>query len=321
MTLRFMQLCGLAVWLAFWLAFVASAAAQVEPSAHVESCPGVDADELTRLLTIELHTLGATARLQELHVLCHGERVSVDARAEAQKPVHLELTALPGERGALTRLLALRISELLATPAEPLTAAPPPLPPAPPPEAEPQKLALEREATRAQPHTQGALELAIVTRRLGSPSAWLTGVGLAHALPLFARISLRSDLGVEAGKAQLSLADVALRQLTVGMALSWSALTRHVDPSVGLGFRGAFSWLRAEDVSQGHQGRSLAAPWAGPFASTHLTFHGHSRFGALVGLEAGYVVVPVEGLLDHTRSLFAIEGLWLCAQLGAGYRF
>jgi hypothetical protein len=156
---------------------------------------------------------------------------------------------------------------------------------------------------------------------MGSPSAWLTGLGIGYALPLFAQISLRSDLGVEAGKAQLSLADVALRQLTVGMALSWGVLTRHVDPSVGVGFRGAFTWLRAEDVSEGHQGRSLSAPWAGPFASAHFAFHGASRFRAVLGLEAGYVAVPVHGLLDTTRSLFTIDGLWLCAQLGAGYRF
>jgi hypothetical protein len=298
--------------------------AQALPGLHVSACPGVDEAELGRLLTIELHTMGADASaLQELRVTCREGAVHVEARSQAQAPVSAELVLEPGEQGALTRLLALRISELLATlpPAETHAPATPPPPalPLPPPasstiDGEPPPAANERTA-------RGRVELSFVARHMATPGTWLEGASAGYALPLPAGFALESDLSMTSGRADVQLAEVAVRDLSVGLSLLWYLSTRFVDLGAGPGFRAAWTWLEARDVAVAHQGRCLAAPWAGPFAAGRLRLHGRGPVCATLGLEAGYVVVPVQGLLDGESTLFSIDGPWLAGQLGLAYRW
>ncbi len=90
---------------------------------------------------------------------------------------------------------------------------------------------------------------------------------------------------------------------------------------IGPGFRASFAWLRADDVDAQHAGRELSAAWAGPLLLAQLGVHSGSPWQALLGVEAGYVVIPIEGQLDDTRTLLAVSGLWLTGRLGASYRW
>jgi hypothetical protein len=289
--------------------------AVAQAAVHVEGCAEVEPDELARLFAIELKTLGGDPALRDVHVTCEGGRVSVRAEREGDvAPLEAELELASTGGGSRTRLLALQLSELLAT-----SQRPPP-PPAPPPVVVPVVLE-EHSRERPPARLHAGLSLAAGARWLGEPRAWLPGLTLAHAAPLMRSLTVRSDLSFELGQVATQLADVSVRQLTLGGAIMLTLRSTHVDVLVGPGLRCAWSWLRARDVAAQHRGKSLSAPWLGPMLAGQLLFHGRSPWQALLGVESGYVLVPIEGRLDRSEALFAVESVWLAAQLGAAYRW
>jgi hypothetical protein len=307
---------------------VASAAeAQSEPHVVVSDCPGIEPSELSRLLAIELRTLDPVivTRVREVQVQCHGDDVAVAALPDDQSsPLEVSFSLSAAERGSLARLVALRISEQL-TQAPP---APPPPPPAkgpPPPAKGPPPPApappVEPEPVVELPHARGAIAVSALTRRLGTPATWLGGVDVGYLAQLPASLALQADVDFALGDARTDLAEVSWRELGLAVALLARLRTPHADAGIGPGFRATFAWLSPHAVGSGHAGRDLAAAWAGPLLLAQLGLHGRSPWQALLGIEAGIVVAPIEGSLDDTRTLLSISGLWLSARAGTAYRW
>jgi len=251
-----------------------------------------------------------------VQVRCAGDDVHVVALPDAaDSPVEVTLSLSPSERGSLARLLALRISEQLTTP-EP--APPPPPPPAPPPSAAPPA---EREPPPPRPLARGAVSVSASTRWIGEPATWLGGVDLGYLAPLPASLALQTDVDFALGSARTDLADVSWRELGLSLALLARLRTRHVDAGIGPGFRVNYAWLSPRDVSAPHAGRDLSAAWAGPLLLAQLGVHGRSPWQALLGVEGGYIAVPIEGSLDDARTLLSISGFWVSARAGGAYRW
>ena len=298
------------------------ARAEELPAVQLGECADVDASELQRLLTIELRTLGADpSDLEGLELACAEGHVQIRARSRAHGTLTADLALEPAGKEALTRLLALRISELVATPEPAAAPAPPPAKPTPPlPSPAPAPSAPERERRSPEASASGgSAEVSYVTRRMGTPATWLHGASLGYGLSVWRALVLHGDLSMSFGRADVQVAQLAVRDLSLALGLAWRVRTRFVDTRLGPGFRAAWAWLDARQVAAGHEGQSLAAPWAGPFVSAQAAFHGRARVRALVGVEAGYVLVPVKGLLDGASTLFALDGPWLLAQAGVGY--
>jgi hypothetical protein len=307
-------------WLLLASLFVASVArAESGPHVSVGACPGIEAGELSRLLAIELRTLDPVivTRVREIEVRCQGDVVEVVALPDGEaSPVEVSVSLSASERGSLARLLALRISEQLTTPAP----APPPSPPSdpPPPVSVP---AVEREPPAARPLARGAVSLSASTRRVGKPAAWLGGIGVGYVAPLPARLALQADVDFVVGSVHTGVADVSWRELGCAVALLARLRSEHLDAAIGPGFRANVAWLSANNVDTGHAGRNLSAAWSGPLVLAQLGLHGRSPWQALLAIEGGYVIVPIEGSLDARRTLLSISGLWLSARAGAAYRW
>jgi hypothetical protein len=311
------RLCALAIW-----CVAAVARAQSEPRVSVGECPGIGAAELSRLLAIELRTLDPVivTRVREVQVRCQGDGVEVVALPAADdSPVKVSVSLRASERASLARLLALRISEELTTP----MAAPPPPPPtptpAPPPDPEPPPE--ERAQPAPQPFERGAVSVSASTRRVGEPATWLGGLAVGYLVPLSAPLALQADGDFALGTAGTDLADLSWRELGFAIALLARLRSEHVDAALGPGFRANVAWLAATEVDEGHAGREMSAVWAGPLVLAQLGVHGRSPWQAVLGVEGGYVIVPIEGSLDDSRTLLSITGLWISARAGTAYRW
>jgi hypothetical protein len=293
--------------------FAAVAYAQLPPLT-VSSCPRIDAEELERLLAIEFGTLGIDLTpVSEIRVSCDSERLEVFAQASSALPLRAEWSLGDADRASLTRLLALRISELLATPPAPAAAAP----------ARATSAAASRAAPAKVPahERRYALSTAASARRQGTPKTWLLGAAVAGLASLRAHLELRADLTFEAAQVETEYADVAWRQWAASVAVLWCMRTAHVLLGAGPGLRGAWVSLEAHDVSPSREARSLSAPSAGPLLLGHLAVHGRGPWHGVVDVEGGLITLPVHGLLDGKQKVLSVHGVALSAQLGVGYRW
>jgi hypothetical protein len=68
------------------------------------------------------------------------------------------------------------------------------------------------------------------------------------------------------------------------------------------------------------EGESLSALWGGPEIRARVVTRPSASWSPALALDlgAGYVALPVRGLVDGSASVFALEGVWLsaCAQVG-----
>jgi hypothetical protein len=87
-----------------------------------------------------------------------------------------------------------------------------------------------------------------------------------------------------------------------GARLGWARLTGHPSAESAL------------------EGQSLSAMWGGPEVRARLATRPPASWTPAFALDlgAGYVALPVRGLMDGNDSVFALEGIWLsaCAQFG-----
>jgi len=279
----------------------------------VAGCTDIDVGELRQLLAIELRTLGAApAAAGNVRVRCEGDLVEVLTQSRPGEPsLRTQLTLHGAERGAITRLLALRISELVAPPSAPAV-APPPDPPRPA-EAQPAVLPVRS--------LQTAFTAMATLRRMGDPGTWLSGLAVGGARSPFAHLTIHGALGLALGRTSTKIADLSWRELSLAISVLGTARLGTIELGAGPGFRGAWAWLAAKDVSEGKRGRSLSAPWAGPFVVGRIALPARSRWQVALDLEAGLVMLPVQGLIDGKDALLTIDGSWLGAQLGASHQW
>lgn len=278
------------------------------PAVVVTGCEDIDVDNLRQLLAIELRTLGAAHTfVGEVRIRCEGDLVEVEAQHSPGETLRTQLTLRGAERGSITRLLALRISELVAPPSVSVA----PASPAPPPVAQ-----VQSPVAPANP-PQSALTAMATLRRVGDPGTWLSGLALGGERAPFTHLTIRGDLGFALGRTSTTVADLAWREISLAVSVLGTARLGPLELGAGPGFRGAWAWLAASDVSEGKQGRHLSAPWAGPFAAGRVALPARSAWQVALDLEAGLVLVPVQGLIDGKDALLTIDGPWLGAQLGA----
>ena len=88
-------------------------------------------------------------------------------------------------------------------------------------------------------------------------------------------------------------------------------------PGACLGFLRLAPTVRVADAS----GHAVSGAWAGPELVARADYDFSAHWFAHGGLDAGWVTLPVSGLVDGDRSLIDGGGAWLSTELGIGARF
>jgi hypothetical protein len=298
-------------------AHVAPARASEEPlSLSLVGCSALSEAALREHLALELTTLGLSRAPGRLQLRCEPASVVVSwsdadgARAPMVTRVELQDTA----RGARERLVALAVSELVAQSERARRAEQEraPLPAV--------VTAKPLETARSQPpppnarRSPGEVSAAASAAAVGEPRALLWGASIGARFRVGDRATLLLDGHFERGGDQLSLAEVRWLSLSglLGAALRTSA--GPLELSAGLGLRAG--WLSLAASAQApDEGGSFTAPWAGvalPLRAALAT--GSVR--PFLGVEGGYVTLPVRGTVNDGGVLVEHRGAWLTASLG-----
>jgi hypothetical protein len=120
------------------------------------------------------------------------------------------------------------------------------------------------------------------------------------------------------GTSTVSLGRVSTDVTSVGAAVvahqAWSRWILRL----GAGVRGGEARLSGvPDPSMGVQGRTFWASWVGPLARGDVELVVAHGLALDVGVEGGYVVSPVGGLVGDRREV-AIDGAWIGVHVGVG---
>ena len=105
--------------------------------------------------------------------------------------------------------------------------------------------------------------------------------------------------------------------------LYFGTTTGSVRWDVGPGAR--FGWVRLAgqpEAGSGLEGHTVTAAWGGPELRARVAYARIAASPGLLALQlgAGFVALPVRGLLDGSEPIYAVEGLWMsvCAEVGLG---
>jgi hypothetical protein len=297
-----------------------AASAQALPVITLEGCESLSLEALRKHLSLELSTLGLPGALPGLTLRCRGSEALIVITAEPSQtspsPTRVELAdTAPGAR---ERLVALAATELLAqwdrSPAPTKESQPSkPAVPSPPPE-------IRSETHSARPARPRRLELSAAgtAATLGSPRAILGGAALGARVPFGSRWSLWLDSRWERGKDALPLADVRWSLGSAFVGVGATARVGVLELSSGLGARAGWLSLSASAVSP-NRGQSLTAPWLGAALPLRALVRAGAVVQPFVGVEVGYVALPVRGLTSDGQSLVEHDGVWLSASLGMAF--
>jgi hypothetical protein len=273
-----------------------------------EACPEVDADRLGELVAIELGTVGAgrTLRAAMVGLACAGERIAITATdAQTGRQSHSEVLARDTAGPALLRLLAISVSELVATsevpvdPRVPLRPEPAPVPQSPP-------------ARRFRATAAGSV------RRVARPATWLGGVALGAELAFARYFALAIEGRGELGSTATRLTTVDWQAVSASAALLAGAGRGPWRVEVGLGMEGGFVKLAAHDTAAGAKGNSLSGPWAGPIGRLRVIRALGARAFVLARIDGGWIMQRVAGDASDGSNLVELRGGWAGLTLGAG---
>jgi hypothetical protein len=282
-----------------------------------ESCPGLDLVRLRELLAIELATLRPVeAGDVDVHLVCEGERVTVELRDRARaRSWHAEVDLAGTPPETRLRLLVLAVTEQWAREREE-PHAPRAAPIAP---ASPLVIARTPEATPPEPVWRARAQATL--RHAGRPGAWLAGAGIGIERQLRGPISLALDVSFEGGAVDTAVARIAVRDVAVILALPAGGSVGRWSLSLAPAFAVGFASLAATPRAPDARGSSLGAAWAGPLALARAR-RAIGRTG-FVAAEAGVGVTTqrVTGLVDGQTALFELRGPWVAFGLGAGLAF
>jgi hypothetical protein len=310
------------------------ARADDHPRVELVLDPCVDAphEDIRRVVAIELGALltdagdagrsGAPTDRTRATVTCDGAVVllRVDdplTGKSLSRTVDLG-AAIPKARA---RLVALAVVELISASWTELDVNPQPrVPPSGPrPSLAARDAALA--TVRAQTDRRDAAPLRILAIAGGmkffSGTALLGGGGL-RASHDGQSLGWSIDGQVHHGTSRVSLGEVSTDVVDVGAAVTARQTWSRWSLRLGAGARGGAARLSGSpDPSAGTQGKKFWAPWIGPLALGRVELVVTDRLVLDVGIEGGYVVSPVGGLVADRREV-AVDGPWMAVDVGVG---
>ncbi len=317
----------LAALLLLGTALTAAATASPEDrprvSLRLSPCLVVDRAQVEHLLTIELGAQLADApdgATSDLSVTCGaaGAELRVDDPLTGKslfRIIDLEVA----QQRARPRLLALALAELVFTSWTEL-AIPLPVPPPEPqaPVVLPGGRSLAPASARSADSRLRILALASGQAFSGTGLLW--GGGLRAAGDYAHHLGFSADALAHHGQSSFPLGDVAIDTLSASAALVVHARLSFLCLRVGAGGRLGAAHLAGvpQDVTQG-AGASLWGAFGGPLALLVVGAPISGHMVAELSLEGGYVTLPVAGRVDGQRAV-AVDGGWIAAQLGLGWR-
>ena len=276
-----------------------------------EACPGVDAARLEELVALELGTVSAGRTLSPAVVVlvCDGERIAITAtEARTGRQSHAEVLARGTSGPAGLRLLAISVSELVATSEVPIEKRPSPVrEDTPTPPSEP----VRRFRTSA----------AASLRRVARPATWLEGFALGAEFAFAQRFALAVEGRGEIGSTATSLASVDWQVAGASIAVMAGAGRGAWRIEAGPGMEVGLVKLTAHDTATGAKGTSLSDPWAGPIVRLRVSHALSSRAFLLGRIDAGWVMQRVAGDASDGSPLVEFRGGWAGLTLGAGMVF
>jgi hypothetical protein len=301
----------------------------------LDPCAAVDADEVRRLVPIEMGAplapaagdSAGTARADTTRVFVgcvvgSPQLVRLEVRdPESGRRVDRVITLVGDSKTDQARLVAIVAVELVATSRTELREAPAGAVHAPTPDAH----ALVVTATPApapevpRPRWR-ALALGSLRRFAGLPRL-LPGGGLAVERAWPRGLGLSVDGFAEGGAAPTPLGDVDAFVASAGVHGFWRVERGALAWETGLGARGGFARLAGQSARAGSAGvvsGEVSAPWAGPLFTGRAEAAVARRLVLSLGGELGYVTSAVAGHVQGHPDV-AVSGGWWNVVLGVGY--
>jgi len=273
-----------------------------------EACPDVDATRLEELIAIELDTVGAGQTLCPAVVVlaCDGDRVAITAtEAQTGRQSRSEVLSRNTAGPALLRLLALSVSELVATSEVPAEKRLPPV----------------REPTpmqRSEPTRRFRATAAASIRRVARPATWLGRFALGAEFAFARHFALAIEGRGEIGSTATSLTTVDWLVAGASVALLAGVGRGAWRIEAGPGVEVGLVKLSAHDTATGAKGSSLSDPWAGPTGRLRVIRALGSRAFLLGRIDGGWIVQRVAGDASDGSPLVELRGGWAGLTIGAG---
>jgi hypothetical protein len=275
-----------------------------------ESCPGVDAARLEELVALEIGTVGATwTPFPSVVLSCQGDQVTITAtEAQTGHQSQSEVLARGTTGPALLRLLAISVSELLATNEAPVE----------------KKLPVVQEPTplpQPEPARRFHATAAASLRRMGRPATWLGGLALGAGFAFARHFAFALEGRGEIGSTATSLTSVDWLVAGANVALLAGAGTGVWRFEAGPGVEVGLVRLSAHDTASGAKGSSLSEPWAGPIGRLRVIRALGRRAFLLGRIDGGWVMQRVTGSASDGQPLVELRGAWVGVSIGAGMLF
>lgn len=311
----------LALALAGVMLFGATAFARVaNVRLQMDDCALAPSDEVRRILNIELRgTLVESAEATDVTVTCaDASAARISARDnESGRTLDRSVALADAAPSARARLLALSIAELVLTLDREREAAPPPpkiapTPPAPPPALPPPSVAAPTKEPRR-------LQLSAIATGHGlfDGTGFLAGGGLRLAHDLPQHVGWSTDAFVEHGAASTTVGIVAVDEISVDATLFYTRHWRRIGFRLGAGARGGAVRLAGAPGSASAHGGTVWGPWGGLLGRFSAVLTPWHRLVVELGVDGGYVLVPVAGLVDGVRQV-AVDGGWVGFSVAIG---
>jgi len=261
---------------------------------------------------------------ENIAVRCEEEKARIEVTMEgSSRASTIDLHVLAAEHRA--RAVALAAAELVhAMSAEPRA---PEAPANSPPTPSISRAELDRPAPDASPRGSSpgpALFVGSLAEWRGNPAALLVGGRLAFQYPFNNVVIPELSADASFGGISARSAQVAIQSLSTAVHLYFGTTTGSFRWDVGPGARLGFVHLAGQpEAGSGLQGESLTSPWGGPELRLRAAYRASQLRPALFALQlgAGFVALPVRGLLDGTEPIYAVEGPWMSisAEVGLGF--
>lgn len=289
---------------------------------ELRACATLSESALREHLELELATLGLARVEVRLSLVCEPNAVAIELIRQTGEsyPVQVRVALADTAKAARERLVALAATELIAQ-AERARDSEPSRAAAPQPPVERERSDVQRPTDRpvvvTAPKRRPRIELFVAGNAAldGAPKATLWGGTLGTSWGVTHTWSVLLDTRFERGEESLRLADVRWTLLSgfAGAGVNTSAGPLRL--SAGLGVRAG--WLAlAASTALPNEGHSLTAPWAGVAVPVRVAFDVGGFVSPFLGVEVGYVLAPVRGMVSDGSVLVEQRGPWLSGSVG-----